>query len=75
MSMEPVEGGSDNTECDLLLKVLVITGMRDVSILSVNISNCDLLFPLTEYWLNQVSLKFQLPTAAKIYFAFLIEES
>ena len=49
MSLEPVEGGSDNTECDLPLKVLIIAGMRHISIHSVNISNCDLLFPLTEY--------------------------
>lgn len=45
ISVKPVEGGSDNTECDLPLKVLIITGMRDISIHSVNISNCDLLFP------------------------------
>ena len=47
--MKPVKGGGDNTECDLPLKVLIITRMQDISIHSVNISNCDLLFPLIEY--------------------------
>ena len=49
MSMKPVKGGSDKMECDLPLKVLIITRMQDISIHSVNISNCDLLFPLIEY--------------------------
>lgn len=36
MQMELVEGESENSECDLLLEMLVITGMRDISTHSVN---------------------------------------
>ena len=38
MKIKPVEGGREGTECDLLFKMscLVITGMRAVSIHSVN---------------------------------------